>query len=127
MSKTHMFQIDAGELETRTLAKLQQDAENMSEGQRFKRASDLDGLDTQKLKQLLDVKVQKNLLDKGCPDLPDIHKTRAAELFDVSEEEVTKAQRDFAKCYYYAENYGNPQKFAEFLAERGLPEPINED
>lgn len=36
----------------------------------------------------------------------DEHKIRAAEIFGVPIPEVTKAQRDYAKCLAYAHAYG---------------------
>jgi len=98
--------VDFNDLEKRTLAYLQEDAENMSEGQIFNRASDPDGLDTHKLRQLLAVKVQKNELEEGCPDPVDFHTKKAAELFAVREEDVTPKQRAFAKSYSFADMYG---------------------
>lgn len=121
MAKT--CEIDMAEIELRTLAKLRQDAENTDE---FNRDSDPSGVDTQKLRTLLSLKDARDILDGGVVKPADFHKNKAAELFACKPEDVTEAQRQFAKTYYFGELYGNPQSFIGFLESRGLPPPIDE-
>lgn len=59
--------------------------------------------------------------DEGCPDPVDIHKNRAAELFDVHPDDVTPEQRRFAKSSNYLELYGvnrsTTQRFKRYSSD----------
>jgi len=104
------IEIDAREIEERTLVYMMKDADRMGEDDTFKRKSDID---------------LKNTPIEGVVKSVGTHKERAAELFGIDESEVTEAQRQFAKTYYFGELYGIRQSFAEFLKSRGLPNPID--
>jgi len=117
-------EIDAREIEVRTLAYMTEDADRMEEDDTFKRRSDID---LRKLGNAISRKDSGNIPVEGVVKPVDFHKTRAAELFACKPENVTEAQRRFAKAYYFGELYENPQTFGEFLKSRGLPKPIRED
>ena len=119
--------MDFSEVELRVLAHMREDAEKMDDTDSFRRPDDLEGYDTAKVRTLLSLKnAQRILKTGGVVNLPDIHKSKAAELFEISEEAVNKAQRQFAKNYTYMELYGCRETFAEYLEREGLPPPIGE-
>lgn len=117
-------EMDLHEIEVRTLAYMTEDADRMGEDDTFKRKGDID---LRKLGNAISRKDSGNIPVEGVVKDVDTHKKRAAELFGIDESKVTKAQRQFAKAYYFGELYENPQTFGEFLKSRGLPKPIRED
>lgn len=45
----------------------------------------------------------------------DLHRKRAAEIFDVPEEQVTPAMRKYAKLAYYVYNYNVPRSLKDII------------
>ena len=121
LARHDIMEMDFTEIELRVLAHMREDAEKMDDTDEFRRPEDLMGYDTAKVRTLLSLKdAQKILKEKGCQIVRDPKKI-AAKLFDIDESEVTEAQRQFAKTFYFGELYGNPQSFAESMESRGLP------
>ena len=104
-SSDNLHRVDAEEIELRVLAQLRMDAEHTTS---FDREDDPDGVDTVKLRSLLSLKDAEKVLAGGVVKSVDFHKSKAAELFACKEEVVTEEMRRFAKCYHFAELYGNP-------------------
>lgn len=118
---TDVFEMDFNEVEMRVLANMRKDAENMDETGSFRRPSDLSGFDTSKVRTLLSLQDAEGILKgEGVVKCPDIHKNRAAEMFDVAPESVTDEQRAFAKSYNYQEMYNHGGTFIEKMVDIAL-------
>lgn len=113
--------LDFSEVEMRVLAHMRKDAEKMDDTDSYRRPDDLNGFDTAKVRCLLSLKDAEAILKgEGVVKSLDIHKRRAAELFGISEDEVTDDQRRFAKSYNYIDMYSHSGKFIDMLVDAAL-------
>ena len=102
-----IMDMDFSEVEMRVLAHMREDAEKMDDTDSYRRPDDLAVYDTMKVRTLLSLSDAESILKgEGVVDLPDFHKSNAAEIFECEHGEVTKEMRDFAKSYTLMEYYG---------------------
>lgn len=120
---TDVMETDFNEIELRVLASMRQDAENMDETGEFKRPTDIQGIDTVKLKTLMSLNEAEAILKgEGVVKSVDFHKIKAMELYACSEEAVTDEMRTFAKCYNFCELYSHPFPSTQARIDRDLEE-----
>ena len=119
-TKDDVFELNFDEVELRVLAHMRQDAEKMDRTDEFKRPTDLDGFDTAKVRTLLSLKDAQSILEGKGPQTVDVHKKNAADLYGISEDEVTPEQREFAKTYGWATMYNADSETLQELVDRDL-------
>ena len=111
-----LLELDIAGLEERVLAQLEQDAKAF-DGM-FGRDDDpecIKGIDSASFRRALE-----KFRQRGVVNSPDFHKILASEMFDVPEDEVTPAQRNFAKTYNYMRMYSASPEAIQKLVDRDL-------